>query len=143
MEEQTKGTEKVLSDEILTDARRRAERTLKRAEAEGKKLVEQALEEARAAGEVERRGAERRLERERQVFEASLEQEERMRRLGVQGKLIDETLAEALKRLRAREGYDYRKVVRDLAVEAVLALPGDKFVLRMAKADVEIGRAHV
>ncbi len=137
MEEQTKDTEKVLSDEILTDARRRAERTVKRAETEGRKLLEQALAEAGAAGDAERREVERRLARDRQVFEASLLQEERMRRLAAQGKLIDEAFAEALKRLASREGGNYPKVVRDLAVEAILAMRGDAFVLRLAKTDAD------
>jgi len=143
VEEQAKNSEKVLSEEILADARRRAERTVKRAEAEAAKLVEQALAEARAAGEVETRAVEKKLARERLVFDASLQLEERMRRLNVQGALIDEAFASALEKLRSRKGFDYRRVVRDLAVEAVLAMPGDAFVLRLAKGDLDAMRGSL
>ena len=67
-----------------------------------------------------------------------------MRRLKAQGALIDETLDAALARLRAREGFDYARVLATLAAEAVLAMPGDAFVLRLAPRDVEtMGRDDV
>ncbi len=135
MEEQSKENEKVLSDEILADARRRAERMASRAEAEARKLVEESVAQARAVADAEARDVEAKLARERQVFDASLRLEERMRRLAVQGRLIDEAFAKALERLRSREGYDYRAVLRRFAVEAIASMRGDAFVLHLARAD--------
>jgi len=137
VEEKTKDSEKVLSDEILADARRRGERAVKRAEADAKKLIEQALAEAKAVGDAALADVERRLARERQVFDASLLHDERMRRLAVQGRLLDETFDRALERLRSREGCDYRAVVVNLAVEAIGEIGGDAFVLRPDAADLE------
>lgn len=137
MEEKTKDSEKVLSDEILADARRRGERAVKRAQADAKKLLEQALAEAKAVGDAALADVERRLARERQVFDASLLLDERMRRLAVQGRLLDETFDRALERLRSREGFDRRAVLVRFAVEAIGEIGGDAFVLRLDAADLE------
>jgi len=135
-EKKTDDVEKVLSDEILADARRRAERTVKRAEREGQKLIDRTLKKVEAVRKRVLRQTERRGERERHVFESGLTLEERMRRLRTQGQLLDEVFEKALERLRDRGSRDDRQVIRRLAVEAVLAMTGDAFVLRLAKDDL-------
>ena len=127
---------KVLSEEILADARRRAERTVKRAEREGKKLVDRVVKQAEA---VRRRVLERgkeRIERERQVSDSGLALEERMCRLKALGELLDEVFAEAMTRLLERRNRKYKALVTELAVEAVLAMTGDAFVLHLGKKDL-------
>ncbi len=128
--------EDVLKDEILADARRRAERVLKRAGRDGERVARRELRKAEDLRKhhIEQAGA--RIERDKVVFASGLVLEERRRRLATQGQLIDEVFAQALERLRGREGFDYRAVVIRLAVEAVQAMQGDEFVLRLGEADL-------
>jgi len=134
-EDKANTPENVLSDEILSDAKRRADRTVNRAEREGKKLVERAVKQAEAVRDRALAVAKARLTREEQVFASALTLEERMRRLKAQGMLLDEVLDRAAERLRSRSGFDYPALVRKLAVEGVVAMTGDAFVLRLAEAD--------
>ncbi|HUU43550.1 MAG TPA: V-type ATP synthase subunit E family protein [Planctomycetota bacterium] len=129
--------EDVLRDEILGDARRRAERTVKRAERDAGKTVEEAVKRAEAVRDRALDTARRRIARDGQVFASSLALEERMRRLKTQGALLVEVFDGAVERLRRREGFDPGAVVREFAVEAVLAMTGDAFVLRLAKPDLD------
>lgn len=136
-DEKAEETEKVLSGEILQDARRRAERVVKRAEREGEKVLERARREAEGFRENLLSHADRRIARERRVFDAGLDLEERMLRLKAQGELLDEVFAEALKRLRQHHGFDYPSVLGNLAAEGILAMTGDAFVLRLRKDDLK------
>lgn len=129
--------EDVLSEEILADARRKGERTVKRAEREGEKAVARAVKKAERVRRHVLQGAQKRIERERHVSESALRLEERMSRLKAEGALLDEAFNDALTRLHARDGFDYKRIVTELAVEAVLAMTGDDFVLRLAEAEPE------
>ena len=129
--------EKVLSEEILSDARRRAERTIKRAERSGGKILDRAKDEAEKVRDRVLEQAETRMERERHTFDSTLTLEERMRRLKAQGELLDEVFARALEHLEGRDGVDCPRVVRELAVEAVLAMTGDAFVVRLGPDDLK------
>jgi len=135
-EEKQQSPEDVLTDEILSDARRRAERTVKRAEREGKKTVDAAVKRAEAVRDRLLEVAQRRLDRDEQVFASSLALEERMRKLKTQGALLDEVFAKAAERLEAGGDFDGADLVRKLTVEAVLAMTGDAFVLRLAGTDL-------
>lgn len=136
-EKKDEEVEKVLSEEILSDARRRAERTVKRAERSGGKILDRAKSEAEKVRGRVLGQAEARVQRERHTFDSTLALEERMRRLKAQGGLLDEVFARALERLEARDGFDYPRVLRELAVEAVLAMTGDAFVLRLGGDDLK------
>jgi len=131
--------EKVLSEEILAEARRKAERAVTRAQLEGEKLVESAVKDAEALRHAVLEETRRRIERERQVFDSSLRLEERMRRLKTQGALIDEVFASAHLKLAAGKS-KMETVVVNLAVEAVLAMKGSAFVVHLpplGAADLE------
>lgn len=128
--------EKVLIDEILADARRRADRTVKRAEREGRKLIDRVVKEAQAVRDRVVERGQTGLDRERHVFDSTIVLEERMRRLNAQGRLLDEVFQEAMTQLAERHGTNYKTLVKDLVVEAVLAMTGDDFVLHLGKADL-------
>lgn len=150
--------EKILIEEILADARRKAERTVSRAEREGEKLVEGAAKDAETLREHVLHETQERIGRERRVSLSSLRLEERMRRLKTQGELIEEVFAQALGRLKGEQRdrragetgkippltsspapKDPATVVRRLAVEAVLAMSPDAsgFVLHLTERDLE------
>jgi vacuolar-type H+-ATPase subunit E/Vma4 len=141
-EKKGRDVEGLLSEEILADARRKAERTVARAQMEADRVVEQAVKSAEAVRESVLARAGTLIERERRVFDSSLRLEERMLRLKTEGGLLDEAFSRAVERLGKRDGFnDYRRLVRDLAVEAVSALTGDAFVLHLAKPDLESMRS--
>ena len=137
MEEKTKDTEKVLADEILTDVKRQAAETIEKAQAEAKATVEQAVRDAETARGAAIREVEQRVARAGEIAEASLAHLQRRQRLDAQGKLVAEAFDQALERLRSKQGFDYRRVLSDLAVEAVGALPGDAFVMALNPADAK------
>ena len=136
-EDKANTPEDVLSDEILSDAKRRADRTVKRAEREGKKLVDRAVKQAETVRDRALETSNARLAREKGVFASGLALEERMRRLKAQGALLDEVFDRAAERLKDRDGVNTAAVVLKLAVEGVLAMTGDAFVLRLNAKDLE------
>jgi V/A-type H+-transporting ATPase subunit E len=142
-ENETGGVENVLSDEILADAQRQAEEKVRQATEESRALADKSFADARAECARMLADADHRITGEREVSEAALLLEQRMRRLRIQGGLIEEALAQGAERLRQRKGFDYVEVVKDLAVEGVLAMPGDAFVLRLAKADADAMKGHL
>jgi V/A-type H+-transporting ATPase subunit E len=143
VQEDENEAEDVLSDEILTDAKKRGERTVKRAERDGKKVVDRAVKEAEAMRKRVLERADEQVAREQKVFESSIALEERMRRLKAQGELLEEAFGSALAKLRAREGFNYDDVFVKLAVEAIDALEGDAFVLRLSPSDVDAMKGDV
>ncbi len=130
-----KDVEQVLSDEILADARRRADRVVKRAEREAKKATDRVVKDAEDVRARMLSVVDGRIAQQRHVFESGIALEERMRRLKVQGRLIDEVLEEGLDRLTRRDGLDYEKVLRNLAVEAAIGMKADKLVMKLGKED--------
>ena len=142
MTEETNETpEDVLSDEILSDARRRADRTVKRAEREGKKVIDAAVNRAEAARDHMLEMTDRRVARDEHVFTAALAQEERMRQLATQGALLAEVFEKAAGQLSARDGFDAAGLAQPFAVEAIRLMSGDAFVLRLAASDLAAMKA--
>ena len=135
-DEKQQEVEKVLSEEILADARRRAERTVKRAEREGQKLVDDVVKRAEAVRRRVLERGKRRVEREQQMADSALALDERMCRLKGQGVLLDEVFTRAMTRLVEGRQPDYKAVVTELAVEGVLAMTGDEFVLHLGEKDL-------
>lgn len=129
--------QEALSEEILADAKRRAQRALQKAERDGKRLEAREVKKAQDLREHVIRQAKDRVARDRTVFDSALRLEERRRRLAVQGEVIDEAFDRALAKLKSREGYDYREALVALTVEAVAAMRGEAFVLKLNAADRE------
>jgi len=130
--------EQSLEQEILADAHRRAERAVRRAEAE----AERVLNEARAAAERERerlmQAARRRAERQERMQQARLGQElQRLRRQAFQD-VIDSVRDEAQRELAALCNRDEaREMLVRLAVSAIGAMRGDAFRLYLRAQDAE------
>jgi len=130
----------VLRDEILSDARRQAERALRRAERDAQEALEQARKEADAdrAGRLD--VARREAERRRNLLLASVPVEEaRMR-----ADRLEETLRsvhdEARRRLADRGGEEYHRTLVRLAAEAVAQMAGPGapgFVLALGAEDLK------
>jgi len=134
--------EKVLREEILEEARRKGDGLAKRAQEEAKILIEHVEREAEAVRAQVLKDAERRIARLRQVSDSGLVLRTRMRRLNVQGQLLDEVFSTALTRLSRSHrdaGFDYGRVLKDLAVEAALAVGSGEMVLRLGQADLGRG----
>ncbi len=128
--------EEALTQEIIADARRRADRIKQRAERDARKV----MDEARKAAQAEREGllqvAARRAEHERQVSRGRLEQDLARLRLQVRQDLVQRVRAEAERRLaELAAGADHREVLVKLALLAVEAMSGERFELVLCPRD--------
>ena len=127
--------QQVLTDEILADARRQADRLRRRAERDAKQTTDEAEREAEAdrAERLEKAKAE--ADRRRRLTLATVPVEEgRMRAAHIE-KALDGIREAARERLLARQGYDYREMLVRLASEPVRHMVGQAFVLELAEAD--------
>jgi len=130
--------EKLLSDEILQDARTKAERALKKADRQAKKIIADAERDAEASLDKAREAARQRAQRIANSIIASLEQEVRRDRLDAQETELSKLFDSALDRLHGRSGYDAAGVLAGLAAETVKALGGDSVILGLAEQDRSI-----
>jgi len=115
----------VLSEEILADARRQAERVINRARAEAEHILAAARAEAQAETERSLASARARGARRAQMILASTELEVARRKLAARQEILDAALAAARDQLLALTGADYRRVIVALAAEAIRGLPAD------------------
>ena len=129
--------QRVLSEEILADARRQSERLIRRAktdaeqivaktEAENEKQHRERIEAARA--EAQRRSA---------LVLATVSVEAGRMRIRRQEEVLRGIYDEARKRIERREGVDYRQTVAALAAAAISRMEGTRFVLTISEADRE------
>jgi V/A-type H+/Na+-transporting ATPase subunit E len=127
--------EKALAAEILAEARSKAAAAVGQAEASAREAMEKAVGEARTQADQVLGEARRSIAHARAVSDSSLRLEERMNRIKLQGELIEEIFAAADAQLAGGKGKAGTSVLA-LAVEAVLAMEGDAFVVRMTQADL-------
>ena len=127
--------QQALQDEILDDARRRADETVGKARRE----ADAVLAKARADAESERRSAlesaEAEARRQRGLALAALPIHVARRRAECVEAALEQVRDEARRRLEARQGFDYREALTRLAAEALAAMEGTRFVLQVADAD--------
>ncbi len=135
MTEEGGDPQQVLTEEILADARRQAERLRRRAERDAKHTVEEAEREAKAdrSERIEKARAE--ADRRRRLTLASVSVEKGRLRAARIEEALDGVREAARERLLAREGYDYREMLARLAAEPVRHMEGQAFVLELAEAD--------
>ena len=130
--------ERALAEEILADAKRRAERIRQRSEREAQSILRQAAQEGEDARCKAEEVARARAEREKAVNEARIEQELAGLRLAAQQGLLERVRAEARRRLAALpEGEGYRDVLVETGVAAVEAMEGTRFELVLRPSDRE------
>jgi vacuolar-type H+-ATPase subunit E/Vma4 len=125
-----------LADEVLADARRKAERRRKSAEREAAKHVA----EARAAAEQEAAkvldAARQAAERQRLLIRATEAHEIRRRRLARQGALLDALIQAGFDLVAARRNYDVRQVLMGLVLDALRQMAaGRAFEVAVNAAD--------
>jgi len=127
--------QQVLTDEILADARRQADRLRRRAERDAKETLQEAEREAEADRTERLEKARAEADRRRRLTLASVPVEEGRRRAARIEEELEGIREAARERLRAREGYDYRAALVRLAAEALAGMDGQTFVLQFAEAD--------
>ena len=127
----------VLREEILADARRQAERTVRRAERDAEDVLAQSRKEADADRASRLDAARREAERRRNLILAAVPVEEaRMRAQRVE-EVLEAIRDEARRRLVERGGEEYRRTLVRLAAEAVSNMAGERFVLELGAADLK------
>ena len=111
-----------LRKEILEDADRKVKRTLKRAERDAKKLVDQTRENHAKRRKTRLREAEQTAGEKERAILASIEQEKKTRWLQRQERMMDEVFENALQQLRNLDDEKRRNIVANLFAEAQKAV---------------------
>lgn len=119
----TDNTEKI-QQEILADAERKVERTLKRAKREADKLRRTAEKENQELRQRRLAEAQAEAERKARSIIAAIPYEERKIQLLAQEKIFDEVFGAAMRKLGQRDGtFDAKASIEQLLLEALQALP--------------------
>jgi len=124
-----------LSEEILSDARRKAERAIKRAEREVAKILARGEEEAKNLTEKILQAAREEAERRRKALLAGVEIEKMRLELDAKDKEIASILEKARERMKRKDSYDCRKALLALASYAAVALESDTVRLEFSESD--------
>ena len=125
-----------LSEEILGDARKRAERAVRNAEREAEGVLSEARKTAEAAAGEILEAARARGEKRARVMLASLAVEEKRLELAAKEEVIEAVLKSALEG--AGEAEDRREVIGRLAVAAAGEMSGEKLVVRVGERDAGV-----
>ncbi len=127
---------KGLEQEILSDARRRADRALQHAKREADRIIGEAKEAARQEQEKLMEGVRHRVAREERMQEARLDQElHRLRRQAFE-EVVARVRAEADRELaELADSDDGRAMLVRLAVGAIGPMRGDSFTLVLRAED--------
>lgn len=126
-----------ISEEILTDARTKAERILKAARREVEKMTKTAQDEA---GQIEKETveeADRRADALTRVIRASTEPAMRRIQLDVREKVLLDIISEARKALLNRDSQDYPQMLAALTAEAAELLGGGQLVAHISRQDFD------
>ena len=132
----------VLRDEILADARRQAERAIRKAEREAQAAIDKAKAESQQERDSKLATARAAAERKRTLALATVPIEiGRLRAARAEQELtmLRDTIRE---KLSTREGMDYGAALVTLAAEAIARMAGEAFVLELSKADRQAFGSH-
>jgi len=132
------GNEKVLTDEILSDAKRKADRARKRAEREAKKILAEAGKKADEAAERTLDVARERADRQAQATLATVAIEVQRDLLETREREFDKLFDAARQRLADKASYDYPTTLATLAAEAIVAMRSDDVVVALSGDDKPI-----
>lgn len=127
----------VLREEILADARRQAERTVRRAERDAEDALQKARKEADADTAARLEAARHEADRHRNLVLATVPVEEARMRARQTEETLDAVRNEAREQLLRRDADDYRACLIRLAAESVDRMAGDRFVLELGAADLK------
>jgi len=129
-----------ISQEILADARNKAERAMKAAQREADAIAQRARDEAKQIEQEVLAAARKRAESKVKVIQATADPERRRLELDKREKVIKGVMDEAKARLLKRDG-EYGKNLLALAAEAAESLGGGQLVAYLALQDMEKFRA--
>jgi vacuolar-type H+-ATPase subunit E/Vma4 len=135
--------EEILGTEVLADAQRRAERIRRRGERDAEHIRESAQKEASQAAQAVLEDARRRAEQVSRMVLATLAVEEQKATLALKEEIIQKAVDAAWQKLLAKDGYDYRGFLVQLAASAVSGMPGEEFTLQLDEDDRERIREDV
>jgi len=127
--------EDTLIEEILGDARKKAGRTLRRAEREAKQEVERAQKEAEKITSAAIDSARQRAQKEKQVILATVDLDARRIRLDMEEQVIVEAFEAARKRVLDKSSYDYPAALARLTIRAARAIGGNAFRIGVSEED--------
>lgn len=127
--------ERVLGDEVLADARRRAERIRRRGRRDAERIRRQAEKEAQRVAEEILSEAHRRAEHSARMILATLDVEVHKATLNLKEEIVQACLEAAWRKLLRKDDYDYPAVVTRLAVSALARMPGREFILQVSNED--------
>jgi vacuolar-type H+-ATPase subunit E/Vma4 len=127
--------EEILPEEILAEARRESEETIRRAQQEAKTFLAKAVAEADRMGQERLNLARAESSRRKELILATVPVEVgRIRSARIEA-LLESILEDVRRRLMACDGFDYRKTVIVLAADAIGRMAGDAFVIKLSAAD--------
>jgi len=127
--------QQVLTDEILADARRQADRIRRKAERDAKDTVQAVEKDAQADRERRLADARDEADRRRRLTLATVPVEEGRLWAARIEEALESVRAEARDRLARRDGFDYRQALVALADEAVEGMGAEAVVLELGASD--------
>jgi vacuolar-type H+-ATPase subunit E/Vma4 len=127
--------QQVLQEEILADARRHADATVRSARQEADAILAKAKAEAESDRQSRLKAAEAEARRRYALTLATIPIQVARRRAECVEAALEQVRQEARRLLEARQGFDYREALTRLAAEALAAMEGTRFVLQVADAD--------
>lgn len=128
-------TDEVLCGEILAEGRRKCEEILRGAREQGEALLARAQAEASRVRQARLAAGQAEAARRSDLILATVPVEAgRLRTLRLES-ILEAVRLEIRRRLLDRSGYDYREALVALAVEALGAMEGNAFVLKLSPAD--------
>jgi vacuolar-type H+-ATPase subunit E/Vma4 len=127
--------QQVLQDEILADARRNADATVRSARQEADAILAKAKAEAESDRQSRLKAAEAEARRRHVLTLATIPIQVARRRAECVEAALRGIHDEARRRLDARDGFNYREAVTRMAAQALAAMEGNRFVLQVSDAD--------
>ncbi len=129
--------QRALADEILSDARRQAERKVGRAERRANGILSGAQSQADTVRAEAVAAAEARADQQAATILADVPHQEQARALRVKDEAVGRLFADALDATRALREDEMLSVLVGLSAEAIALMPGNRFVLCVGAADAE------
>ena len=125
----------VLTEEIIADAKRQAERTVSHARHEAQELAAKGKADAEKEHRQSLAAAGAEADRRRDLILATVPIEVSRKRAAAVEAVLKTILGQAADRIGLREGVDYRDRVAALAAEATRRMEGDQFILQLSDTD--------
>lgn len=127
--------EDALIEEIIGDAKKKAQRTQRRAEREARQAVEKAEKEAGGIRQSVAQDAQQRAEKEKDIILATIDLDARRLKMESEERLITEAFDAAKTQMMNKQSYDYPAALARLVAAACDAIGGDAFCVSLSEDD--------